>query len=81
MLQHLRPALVLLVLFTVLTGLIYPLAVTGIAQIAMPYQANGSLVEKDGGSRRLGADRSMVHERPLFPPAPVGHRPTPTPTI
>ena len=39
MLQHLRPALVLIVLFTVLTGLIYPLAVTGIAQIAMPYQA------------------------------------------
>ena len=49
MLQHLRPALVLIVLFSALTGLVYPLAVTGIAQIAMPYQANGSLIDKDGG--------------------------------
>jgi K+-transporting ATPase ATPase C chain len=65
MLQHLRPALVLLVLFTVLTGLIYPLAVTGIAQIAMPYQANGSLV--DVGSALIGqwfkSDR-YFHPRP-----------------
>ena len=48
MLQHLRPALVLIVLFSVLTGLVYPLAVTGIAQVVMPYHANGSLIEKDG---------------------------------
>jgi potassium-transporting ATPase KdpC subunit len=75
MVQHLRPALVLtalvlIILFTVLTGLIYPLAVTGIAQIAMPYQANGSLIEKEGavfGSALIGqrfkSDR-YFHPRP-----------------
>jgi potassium-transporting ATPase KdpC subunit len=54
---HLRPALVSLVVLTVLTGLLYPLVVTGIAQVLFPHQANGSLIVKDGkavGSALIG---------------------------
>jgi K+-transporting ATPase ATPase C chain len=54
---QIRPALTLLLVFTALTGIVYPLVVTGIAQIAFPYQANGSLVFKDGrvvGSELIG---------------------------
>lgn len=53
----LRPAFVLLALFTLLLGILYPLAVTGIAQLAMPAQANGSLISRDGrvvGSALIG---------------------------
>ena len=48
MLNQLRPALVLVVLLTLITGLAYPLAITGIAGVVFPRQAQGSLVEKDG---------------------------------
>jgi len=57
MLQHIRPAVVLLLLLSALTGLAYPLAVTGIAQVALPRQANGTLIERDGivvGSALVG---------------------------
>ena len=55
--SYLRPALVLLVLFVLLTGVVYPLAMTGIAQLVFPYQANGSLIEVNGqveGSALIG---------------------------
>ncbi len=55
--QHLRPAIVLVVLFTVLTGLAFPLAFVGIAGAAFPQQAGGSLIEQNGkvvGSALLG---------------------------
>jgi K+-transporting ATPase ATPase C chain len=57
MLAQLRPAIVLLALLTLITGVIYPLAVTGIAQAVFPWQANGSLLVKDGrpaGSELIG---------------------------
>ncbi|MFO1236594.1 MAG: potassium-transporting ATPase subunit KdpC [Alphaproteobacteria bacterium] len=70
MIRQLRPALVLFALFTVLTGLIYPAAVTAIAQAVFPAEANGSLIVRDGrivGSALIGqnfaADR-YFHGRP-----------------
>ncbi len=55
--SQLRKSVVFLILFTVVTGIIYPLAVTGIAQLAFPRQANGSVIEQDGsatGSELIG---------------------------
>ncbi len=57
MLKHVRPALVLLALFTLLTGIVYPLAMTGIGQAAFKRQADGSPIVRDGvvvGSSLIG---------------------------
>jgi len=70
MLSQIRPAIVLLALFTLLTGFVYPMAITGVAQVLMPYQADGSLLQVGGnpvGSALIGqnfASDKYFHGRP-----------------
>ncbi len=84
MFQELRPALLMILLLTAITGVIYPLAVTGIAQVLFPRQANGSLVDRDGriiGSSLVGQPFSSdryFQGRPSATSAPNPNDPSKT---
>jgi K+-transporting ATPase ATPase C chain len=70
MIKHARPAVMMIICMTLLTGLAYPLAMTGLAQLLFPWQANGSLVSKGGqviGSALIGQNftsEKYFHPRP-----------------
>ena len=76
MLREIRPAFVILILLTLITGLLYPLAMTAIAGVIFPKQAQGSLIEQDGkviGSSLIGQefkDDKYFHGRPSATSAP-----------
>ena len=72
--QNLRIAILMTVVTTVLFGLLYPLAVTGLGQLFFPAQANGGMICKTRPNRRLPTNRPAIFLASLFPFTAVGGR-------